>query len=481
MNPTKTLPVALLLVDDEPGILLGAGSILESAGIQPVATLEDSRRVLPFLESTEVSMVVLDLFMPHLSGMELLPEIRRKFPNVTILVMTASQEVETAIACMKEGAFDYLVKPVEPDRLVSTVKKAMEIQSLRRQVWTLKESLLADQTAFGPVFEAIITRCKKMEAIFRYVRATALTSEPILITGETGVGKELFAHAVHKASGREGQFVTINAAGLDDTVFTDTLFGHRKGAYTGAEASREGLIAQAVGGTLFLDEIGDLSESSQVKLLRLLQDGDYYPLGSDLPRKTDARIVLATNRDLEKRIAEGMFRADFYYRLAVHEISVPPLRERKEDIPLLTSHFLEEAARTMEKPTPTPPDELFSLLMAYDFPGNVRELRALVFDAVAQHGSRMISMQPFRKVIDRSKSVQAAETAALSQGGPDSLTSPMIHYPGRCPTLKEAELSLIHEALRRANNNQGVAASLLGISRQALNRRLARNFSAPSS
>lgn len=481
MNSSEPLPISVLLVDDEPEILLGASSIIKSAGIQPVVTLQDSRRVLPLLETTAVSILILDLFMPHLSGMELLPNIRRKYPNITIIVITASLEVETAVVCMKEGVFDYLVKPVEEERLISSVKKEMDVQSLRQHVCTLKQSLLAGQTTFGSTFDTIITRCKKMQAIFRYVTATAVTNEPILITGETGVGKELFAHAVHKISERQGQFITINVAGLDDIVFTDTLFGHRKGAYTGADLPREDLIAQAKGGTLFLDEIGDLSESAQVKLLRLLQEREYYPLGSDLPRKTDARIVLATNRDLGKRIADGMFRADLYYRLAVHEITIPPLRERKEDIPLLATHFLAQAARSMDKPTPTPPVELFSLLMGYDFPGNIRELRGVVFDAVAQHESRMISMQSFRKIIDHSRVATTSATITVSEDNKKALTSPMIQYTEKCPTLKEAEWSVIHEALRRANNNQGVAAILLGISRQALNRRLARSFTIPSS
>jgi two-component system, NtrC family, response regulator HydG len=414
--------------------------------------------------------------MPHMSGMQFLPEIRRRFPDITVLVMTASQELDTAVACMKEGAFDYLVKPVDEDRLVSSVKKALEIQSLRQQVNTLKQTFLNSQPMHGSAFAPIITNCEKMHALFRYVTATAVTNEPILVSGETGVGKELFSQAVHEASGRKGRFITINAAGLDDTVFTDTLFGHKKGAYTGAEKSREGLIAQAGGGTLFLDEIGDLSETSQVKLLRLLQERHYYPLGSDVPRKTDARIVLATNKDLKKRIAKGLFRADLYYRLAVHEIVVPPLRDRMEDIPLLTTHFLEEAAQVMGKPSPTPPKELFSLLKAHTFPGNIRELRALVFDAVAQHESRMISMNPFRKVINQTRSSSTTEEEINLTGETNPNAAPIIQYPGNCPTLKESEASVIQEALRRTDGNQGVAASLLGISRQALNRRLARMF-----
>ncbi|MBF0173826.1 MAG: sigma-54-dependent Fis family transcriptional regulator [Magnetococcales bacterium] len=475
MNPSITQPVTVLLVDDEQGILLGAQSILVSAGIMHVEILEDSRRLIPFLESTEVSILILDLFMPNVSGTELLPEIRRRFPDIAIIIMTASMEVETAVACMKEGIFDYLVKPVEMDRLLSIVKKALELTSMRMEVLALKRSLLSPQSASGEIFKEIVTQSRKMEALFQYMTATSVTNEPILILGETGVGKEMIANAIHELSGRQGKFVTINVAGLDDTVFTDTLFGHKKGSFTGAVQAREGIIAKARNGTLFLDEIGDLSELSQVKLLRVLQEHEYYPMGSDLPIRTNARIILATNLDLKKKITQGKFRADLYYRLSVHEIEIPPLRDRKEDIVLLTNHFLELASRAMGKPVPTPPKELFSLLMTYHFPGNIRELRAMVFDAVAQHGSRMISMKHFRKLIDRSRGNNPSNEDAL-QNDQETPSFKKVLFPGECPTLKDAEWYLIQEALRRSNNNQNLAANLLGISRQALNHRLARKF-----
>ena len=466
----------ILLVDDEPEILEGAQATLKNAGLHAVEIMQDSRRLLPALNRQEIKIIVLDLFMPHMSGTQLLPKILRSHPDIAIIVMTASQDVDTAVACMKEGAFDYLVKPVEKTRLISTVKKALDIHSLKRQVQTLKQTLIgARQTQTDDAFAGIISINERFRSLFHYIRAVAGSMEPILITGETGVGKELIARAVHRASHRQqDRFVTINAAGLDDTVFSDTLFGHRKGAFTGADKNREGLIAQADNGTLFLDEIGDLSEASQVKLLRLMQENTYYPLGSDVPRKSSARIVLATNRDLHARIATGHFRADLYYRLSVHEIAIPPLRERKDDIPLLTTCFLEEASNAMGKPTPTPPKELFTLLQTYDFPGNVRELRALVFDAVIRHKSRMISMQAFLKVINKG----AVAASHSSSEATDEIQN-AVHYPARLPTLKESEQLLIREALKRAQNNQGVAATLLGISRQALNRRLGNMFPAP--
>ena len=477
MNAPPAAPSAILLVDDEPDILEGAQAALRNAGIQPVTALSDSREVLPLLQTEAVQVIVLDLSMPHVSGLQLLPEILQRHPEILVIIMTASQEVDTAVACIKEGAFDYLVKPVGKNRLVSTVKRATDMQSLRRQLTTLKQSLLdGHPERDGDAYADIVTVSARIRSLFLYIDAVAESGEPILITGETGVGKELVSQAVHRASRRPGRFVTINAAGLDDTVFTDTLFGHKKGAFTGADREREGLIAKAAHGTLFLDEIGDLSEASQIKLLRLMQEHNYYPLGSDVPRKSDARIVLATNRDLRQRIASGRFRADLYYRLAVHEIVVPPLRRRKEDIPLLTTHFLEQAARSMGKKVPTPPDELFDLLATHDFPGNVRELRAMVFDAVAQHRSRVLSMKHFKRVIEhlRPRTGSGVEPATVPGGA-------ALQFPGPCPTLKEAERLVIQEALKRANGNQGTAASMLGISRQALNRRLGHMFSSSTS
>jgi DNA-binding NtrC family response regulator len=244
------------------------------------------------------------------------------------------------------------------------------------------------------------------------------------------------------------------------------LFGHKKGAYTGADSAREGLIAHAAAGTLFLDEIGDLKESSQVKLLRLLQEQSYYPLGSDTPQRSNARIIVATNRDLEKLMSEGKFRKDLYYRLIAHHVQIPPLRERKEDIPLLLDHFLDKASYALNKKKPTSPPELLTLLAAYDFPGNVRELEALVTDAVARHRSGVLSMERFKEVIGRD--LRSSRSSLSGEGTPLDISA---HFP----TLKEAEDFLIREALKRSHGNQRIAASFLGITSQALNKRLRRS------
>ncbi|MRR37629.1 sigma-54-dependent Fis family transcriptional regulator, partial [bacterium] len=329
----------VLLVDDEEHILNASRLLLQSNGFSEILTRCDSREVLPLLEEQHVSVIVLDLHMPHLSGVELLPKLVNYFPHIPVILVTANDEVDTIVECMKTGAFDYIVKPVEAPRLVASVRKAMDHSDLSDEVASLKQSLLTGDLRNPAVFAPIATGNKKMRALFQYAEVVAPTRQPIMISGETGTGKELFARAIHELSGCTGEFVALNVAGLDDTMFSDTLFGHKKGAFTGADQNREGMVACAKGGTLFLDEIGDLDNSSQIKLLRLLQEKEYYPVGSDLVRKSEARIVMATNRDLQKLISEGKFRNDLYYRLCAHQLQIPPLRERLDDIPLLLEHL----------------------------------------------------------------------------------------------------------------------------------------------
>jgi two-component system response regulator HydG len=468
MNP-HNLP--LLLVDDEPTVLHSAKLLLTSAGIKPILTLEDSTALMRLLADQEVAAIVLDLFMPHVSGIELLPQLIARHPEMPVIVMTAAQDVDTAVVCMKEGAFDYLVKPVEESRLISAVKRALEIRFLRRQVNVLKDYLLSDRLENAQLFATFDSNSKKLHAIFQYAEAISTSNEPVLITGETGVGKEMLARALHQLSDRKGELVEVNVAGLDDVLFSDTLFGHKKGAYTGADSNRGGFVETAAGGTLFLDEIGDLPIGSQIKLLRLLQESRYYPLGSDIAKNCDVRFICATNRDLQQRMHAGLFRSDLYFRLSVHQIELPPLRERREDISLLVNRFIEEAAQSMDKlPAPAAPVELADLLGIYHFPGNIRELRSLVFDAVASHRSGpLLSLQRFRTAVQKQQADQPDLTPTDDPAAP-----PLIAIPGRFPTLQQAETALVYEALQRANGNQGVAATLLGISRPALNRRLAR-------
>ena len=283
----------VLLVDDEERILTTSRLCLQSSGIDDVQTLSDSSKVMQCLEGGQVAVIVLDLHMPQPSGVELLPRIIHDHPQIPVIIVTADDEIETVVDCVKMGACDYLVKPVDSRRLVTCVGKALEMRSLSTELSDLTQRLLTDRLDHPDAFNAIVTGNKKMRAIFQYVEIVAVTRQPVMITGETGAGKELVARAIHDLSGCSGEYVALNAAGLDDNMFSDTLFGHKKGAFTGADLARDGLISRAAGGTLFLDEIGDLNEMSQVKLLRLLQEQEYYPVGSDFAKKSNARIVLA--------------------------------------------------------------------------------------------------------------------------------------------------------------------------------------------
>ncbi len=466
--------LTVLLVDDEQQILLSSETLLRYAGVRKIKTIDDSRDVLPLLEKEKISVIVLDLFMPYVTGRELLCTISRDYPQIPVIIMTAADEVDTAVECMKDGAFDYLVKPVENSRLISSVKRALEICNLKNQVMQLQDHLLNNRVENPAVFASIITASGKMSSIFQYCEVVADSQQPIIIIGETGTGKELIAKAIHELSGLRGKFVPVNVAGLDDNMFSDTLFGHRKGAFTGADQARSGLIAQASGGTLFLDEIGDLTEVSQVKLLRLLQEQEYYPVGSDIPMVSDARIIAATNRDLGKMTGEGKFRNDLYFRLCAHQVNIPPLRERLEDIPVLLEHFLDEAAATFKKKIPTCPPELRTLLSTYDFPGNVREMKAIVFDAVARHGSGVLSMERFREVMGNRPMLDCAGSQP-AKAAVEGLRTALQ----RLPTVAEVEEYLIDEAMKMANGNQGIAASLIGFTRQTLNKRLKKKKHEP--
>jgi DNA-binding NtrC family response regulator len=284
---------------------------------------------------------------------------------------------------------------------VSATRRAVEIRELQRENQLLKTHMLSNKLNSPEAFSEIVTNSAAMRSIFQYVEAIAASPRPVSITGETGVGKELIARAVHRLSQRDGAFVPVNVAGLDDTVFADTLFGHKKGAFTDAREARNGLVEKASGGTLFLDEIGDLNTTAQVKLLRLLQEGEYFPLGSDMAKRSDARMVVATNQDLDVLQSSGKFRKDLYYRLCDHQIQIPPLRDRREDLAVLAEHFLEKASKTLKRKKPTPPEELITLLSTYHFPGNVRELESMVFDAVSSHKSGKLSLDIFKDHLSR--------------------------------------------------------------------------------
>jgi len=454
----------ILLVDDEEAILLAVDTTLRMAGYDHVMTCNDSREVMALIEKHHASVILLDLIMPHINGQDLLVEIVSEFPDIPIIIATVAVEPNTVVECMKQGAFDYLVKPVEAERLRTTVANALHFSELRQENLALKNSMLNEDTAPLDAFSDIVTRNRKMLSIFKYLELISKTNQAVLITGETGVGKELFARAVHALSGLPGSFVSVNVAGLDDNIFSDTLFGHVKGAFTGADLHRLGLIEEASAGTLLLDEIGDLSLSSQVKLLRLLQESEYRPLGMDKTKTANARIVASTNEHLNILRNSGKFRKDLLFRLQVHHIHIPPLRERTDDIPLLLDHFLSTAATELKKKVPTYPKELVPLLQTYLYPGNVRELKAMVFDAASRHTKGILPLQVFQDYIKAQRNL--GETSA----SPDVIEQ--IIFPRNLPTIEETTQALVDEAMKRADGNQSLAARLLGISQQAVSKRL---------
>ena len=458
------LPV--LFVDDEALFLQSASFTMRSAGFTNVITCQDSRQAMAVLQERGASLVVLDMMMPHVTGAQLLVRIREHFPQVPVVMLTAVNEVEVAVGCMKSGAYDYLVKPVDKARLVTTVKNALACMAMAAENRALRKGILSDTLHNPDHFEEIVTRHSAMIAVFRYIEAVSRTSLPVLVTGETGCGKELIARAFHHATGRQGAFVAVNTAGLDDMFFSDTLFGHEKGAFTGAMARREGLITRAEGGTIFLDEIGDLRIESQVRLLRLIDEKTYYPVGGDTPHSTDVRIVAATNCDLKEAQEQGRFRRDLFYRLQSHHIHLPPLRERRGDIALLCDYFLEQAARELQISPPAVPPQLYTLLNSYHFPGNVRELRGMVVDAVSCHNKGVLSLETFRVHIERT----SADTTG--SGSTDVPSSSEVIFGNQLPTLRQMDDILIGEALKRSGDNQSIAARMLGITRSALNKRI---------
>ena len=469
MSKTKYPALPVMLVDDELEALKVVDLSLRQEGISNIIKCQNSSEVTELLSNQNFSVIVLDLTMPEISGQELIPIIARDYPQSVILVLTANNDIETAVNCMKAGAFDYLVKPIGKDSLMLHMKRAIKHCELQTQMEALKESFLTDNLKKPEAFSSIITKNPKMLKIFKYLEAIANTNLTILITGDTGVGKDLFAESIHILSDRKGKFIPVNIAGLDDAMFSDTLFGHKKGAYTGADMSRKGLIEQAEGGTLFLDEIGDLSHASQVKLLQLLQDGKYFPIGSDVPKSSQARILTATNQNIESITKKGIFRKDLFYRLQSHHIHIPPLNERYDDLELLTDFFLQEISMELGKKKPTLPKELFYLLRTYNFPGNIRELKGMVSDAVSRHQRGVLSLKTFQNKIYTNSDKKQKGWLCLNT---NEQKENHVLFSGTLPTFREIEEMLIKEALKRAKGNKTLASKMLGIKRQALQNRI---------
>lgn len=451
----QTMDRPILVVDDEPEILLAVDTTLRMAGMDNIVTISDSRDVIRHMERQIPCLMILDLNMPHINGGRLLKIVRKTYPKIPVIILTGDIDVTTAVKCMKIGAMDYVVKPVEEERLLAAVKQALAYGDIEHKFQDSPAGDLFSQIKNPKAFSRIITQDEKMHSIFHYIEAVAPSSQPVLIFGETGVGKELIGQAIHKLSARKGKLIVVNVAGLDDNVFSDTLFGHVPGAFTGADKPRQGLIEQAAGGTLLLDEIGDLALTSQIKLLRLLQEREYLPLGSDKIKHSDTRIIAATNQDLWALEKNGIFRKDLIYRLSTHTLTLPPLRDRILDLPLLLDRFVCQAADELDKPIPDIPKTLIEQMELYPFKGNIRELKSMAFDAVSRYEKGPITANLF-KGLNLSVNVSSSD---------DDLS-------GSLPTLKEASRELVEKAMKQTRGNQSAAAVILGISQQALSKRL---------
>ena len=471
---TEPSNISVLLVDDETAWLHGLSMALERTdGITNITCCSDSRQVLDILQQTHIDLILLDITMPHISGDILLPQIVEVHPEIPIIILTGINQVKVSVHCMKLGAFDFFVKSVDQQQLLAAIQRAVKMLTLQRENQQLNQHFLSSELDSPEHFKEIVSSDPKLLSVCKYLEAVAPGPNPILITGESGTGKELFARAAHNIGRPNGPWIALNAAGLDDNVFADTLFGHVRGAFTGAEKTRAGMIESAANGTLFLVEIGDLSLASQIKLLRLLQEGEYLPIGADQPRKSQTRIVLATNTDLPQALEAGTFRRDLYYRLATHQVKLPPLRQRMGDLPLLINHLLKKISQDLNKPTPDYPAELPVLLGTYHFPGNIRELEGLLGNALSTHKKGTLSTASIREAIG-----SVANTAGV--GSPKRAPKQLL-FGETLPSLEEAGQMLVVEAMQRSQGNQTIAAGLLGISRPALSKRLKKYRSSTNS
>lgn len=368
----------ILVVDDDKNLLELVRMRLESANYE-VATAVKEEEAIEAIKNQVFDLSIVDLQLIHKDGISLMEELHLITPEMPVIILTAYGSIESAVEAMKRGAYNYLTKPFDPRDLLLQIEKALENRRLTSEVKRLK-GLLEERYDFAN----IVAKSEKMQRVLEVVSQIAKTESTIYIHGESGTGKELIAKAIHLASERKNKpFVAINCAALPETLLESKLFGHEKGAFTGAVRTTKGLFTQAHGGTIFLDEIGDMSLSIQAKLLRVLQERQFYPLGSEKLIEVDVRVIVATNKDLEDRVKQGLFREDLFYRIHVIPIYLPPLRERKEDIPLLVEHFLKKFSQQMKKEVKGLTPQTMQRLMLHDWPGNVRELENKIEYSVA--------------------------------------------------------------------------------------------------
>ena len=439
---------SILVVDDEEIVRDSLARWLEEDGYQ-VDTAPDGQAALAKLAAQAYAILLVDLKMPGIDGLQVLAQARTLQPDAAIIIMTAYATVDTAVQAMKQGAYDYLVKPFEPEELSLMVGKLTNTQALRRENVLLRKALKRQCE-----FKDLVSKSPKMEAVFELARTAAKSNSTVLILGGSGTGKELLARAIHAESlRREGPFVGVSCAALTESLLESELFGHEKGAFTGAVGSARGKFEIAAGGTLFLDEIGDISPKLQLDLLRVLDAREFRRVGGSQVIKTDARIIAATNRDLKKLVDSGSFREDLYYRLNVIPVTLPPLRERKEDIPLLAEHFLAQFRTEMRKPLESLSGEALEMLMAYDWPGNVRELRnVLERGAVLARGPILTPLG------------LELGAPATSAGGPGEPAD----------SLREVERRHIMGTLKQHHWNITRSAKALGIDRVTLYNKIKR-------
>jgi len=466
MKKTTVYPSKpILIIDDDVQVLTIVEYILLNLGITNIIKLQNSVSVFEFIKTHNPLMILTDLSMPEVSGEDILVFVKQNYPQIPVIVVSATDDVDKAVECVSLGAYNYITKPVERTTLVAMIQNIIKSKHLEVEIESSKNQI--DKKEKRIFFQEIQTKTKEILDIFKYIESIKYTIEPVLITGETGVGKELFAKIVHKSSQVTGAFVPVNMAGLDDTLFSDTLFGHSSGSFTDAKSERKGLIEEANNGTLFLDEIGDMSLASQVKLLRLLQEKEYYPIGSDKPKKTNAKVVVATNIPIEELENSTKFRKDLFFRLSTHHIHIPSLRERKNDLEILANTFIQEANFVFKKNVLPISNQTLNVLKSYDFPGNIRELRAIIFDLVGQTQNNIISQNDLQKKLSF-----FSKTFSNSQSIKISDIDNLLKNIENLPTLKKINNILVQEAMRRTNNNQSLASKILGISQQALSQRL---------